>query len=172
VLRDLERAPEHGLVVAAQAGDAAAFGELVRRRQGWIRRLLRQLCDGPAEADDVAQDAFLHAWKRIAAVREPGAFPGWLRRVAITTLLQRRRRRELEPGPAADAAVETPHAARHDLQRALATLSPGERLCVTLHHGEGMTHAEIAAATGLPLGTVKSHLARGTTRLRARMEDG
>ncbi len=53
-----------------------------------------------------------------------------------------------------------------DLERALARLGPAERLCVVLAHGEGMTHAEIAEATRLPLGTVKSHVLRGTLKLK------
>jgi RNA polymerase sigma-70 factor (ECF subfamily) len=53
-----------------------------------------------------------------------------------------------------------------DLERALARLGPAERLCVVLAHGEGMTHAEIAEATGLPLGTVKSHVLRGSDKLK------
>jgi RNA polymerase sigma-70 factor (ECF subfamily) len=60
-----------------------------------------------------------------------------------------------------------------DLERALARLGPAERLCVVLAHGEGMTHAEIAEATQLPLGTVKSHVLRGTAKLKricARMD--
>jgi RNA polymerase sigma-70 factor (ECF subfamily) len=53
-----------------------------------------------------------------------------------------------------------------DLERALAQLGSTERLCVVLVHGEGMTHGEVAAATGLPLGTVKSHVLRGSDKLR------
>jgi RNA polymerase sigma-70 factor (ECF subfamily) len=53
-----------------------------------------------------------------------------------------------------------------DLERALARLGPAERLCVVLAHGEGMTHTEIAATTNLPLGTVKSHVLRGSEKLR------
>ena len=57
-------------------------------------------------------------------------------------------------------------AAGIDLERALKRLSPAERLCVVLAHGEGMTHTEIAEATRLPLGTVKSHVLRGSERLK------
>ena len=60
--------------------------------------------------------------------------------------------------------------AKIDLERALARLSDAERLCVTLNHGEGLSHSEIVDMTGLPLGTVKSHVLRGTEKLRRMLE--
>ena len=165
---------EAALVIAARGGDAIAFGEVVRRRQGSVRRLLRQLCGEASLADDLAQETFLQAWNRLASLERPSAFPGWLRQVAVRTFLQGRRRLSLETSSLDEAEpdgryVREEHAAL-DLPRALARLSPGERLCVTLFHGEGMSHPEIAAAAGMPLGTVKSHIARGTRRLRALLE--
>ena len=58
-----------------------------------------------------------------------------------------------------------------DLEKALARLRPVERLCVVLAYGEQMSHGEICSATGLPLGTVKSHISRGTARLRQYLAD-
>jgi RNA polymerase sigma-70 factor (ECF subfamily) len=161
-------------VIATQARDQLAFAELVRRRQGWMRALMRRLCGNAARADDLAQEAFMKAWDKVATLEEPAAFPGWLRRVAVTTFLMEQRRAKLafdtldDANTPADEAPSPAQAAqaRLDLERALALLSAAERLCVTLNHAEGMSHAEISEATGLPLGTVKSHVLRGTEKLR------
>jgi len=170
----LEDAPEEYVVALAMSGDDGAYGELVRRRQKRVRDMLRRLCGNHALADDLAQTTFVQAWRGIRALRDPGAFGGWLKRVAVNAWLAEARR---VPAPIDDdedaflaAADPTPSPERSaggiDLERALARLGPAERLCVVLAHGEGMTHAEIAEATGLPLGTVKSHVLRGRDRLR------
>jgi RNA polymerase sigma factor (sigma-70 family) len=168
---DFRILPEAALVLAAQARDRAAFSELVRRREAWLRQLLRQMTGNAAEADDLAQEVFMRAWKRLHALRETGAFGGWLRRLAVNLFIDARRiKRETseiaEDAPSEEVAPERTAGARIDLERALALLSPAERLCVTLNLGEGLSHGEIVEATGMPLGTVKSHVARGTARLR------
>ena len=177
----LEDAPEETVVVLAMGGDDGAFAELVRRRQKPVRDMLRRLCGDHALADDLAQKVFVRAWRGVGALRAPGAFGGWLKRVAISAWLDEARRAappidddEAAFLTAADPGPSPQHiAAGIDLERALARLGPAERLCVVLAHGEGMTHAEIAEATHLPLGTVKSHLLRGTGKLKricARMD--
>lgn len=175
---DLGAASEAALIVAAQARNQAAFGELVKRRQGWARALLRRMCSNHAEADDLAQDAFIKAWDRLKDLETPAAFPGWFRRIAVTTFLMAKRRQKAvfeeidDASPIADD-TSTPEAAagaKIDLERALAQLSDAERMCVTLNHGEGLSHSEIVEMTGLPLGTVKSHVLRGTEKLRRVLE--
>ncbi|MEZ6023314.1 MAG: sigma-70 family RNA polymerase sigma factor [Hyphomonadaceae bacterium] len=175
---NLAQATEAALIVAAQAKDQAAFGELVKRRQGWARALLRRMCSNAAEADDLAQEAFIKAWDRLRDLETPAAFPGWFRRIAVTTFLMAKRRQKAvfeeisDASPIADEG-STPEAqagARIDLEKALARLSDAERLCVTLNHGEGLSHSEIVEMTGLPLGTVKSHVLRGTEKLRRMLE--
>jgi RNA polymerase sigma-70 factor (ECF subfamily) len=136
--------------------------------------MLRRLCGNHALADDLAQKTFVQAWRGIRALRDPGAFGGWLKRVAVNAWLAESRRMPAPIDDDADAflaaADPAPSPERRaggiDLERALARLGPAERLCVVLAHGEGMTHAEIAEATGLPLGTVKSHVLRGSDKLR------
>ena len=170
----LEDAPEDDIVTLAMSGDDGAFNELVRRRQKRVRDMLRRLCGNHALADDLAQKTFVQAWRGIGALRDPGAFGGWLKRVAVNAWLAEVRR---VPVPidddedaflaAADPAPSPERsAAGIDLERALARLGPAERLCVVLAHGEGMTHTEIAEATRLPLGTVKSHVLRGGEKLK------
>jgi RNA polymerase sigma-70 factor (ECF subfamily) len=179
----LEDASEEFVVKHAMSGDDAAFTELVLRRQQRVRDMLRRLCGDHALADDLAQKAFVQVWRNLGSLRDPGAFGGWLKRVAVNVWLAEARRttprideddNEEALLAAADPAPSPERAAsRIDLERALATLKPAERLCVVLAHGDGMTHPEIAEAAGLPLGTVKSHVRRGTEKLKrtlARMD--
>jgi RNA polymerase sigma factor (sigma-70 family) len=161
-------APEASVVTLAALGDDRAFAELVRRRQGSVRGMMRRLSGDPSLADDLAQEAFVQAWRTISQLRQAGAFGGWLKQIAVRVWLQHARRSRLPLGEfddAEDSASPEP-GDRIDLERALARLKPAERLCVVLSYGEGMSHGEIADTTGWPLGTVKSHIGRGGERLR------
>lgn len=166
----LGSAAEAWVVALACAGDQSAFEELVRRRQSWIRSLLRNLSRDAALADDLAQETFLQAWKHIRSLRVPMAFSGWLRTLAINSWrLHLRREGVLGKSVEVEASdiVSTPNATEClDLKSALGELAPNVRLCIVLSYHEGMSHGEIATATQLPLGTVKSHITRGTARLR------
>lgn len=172
----LAAAAEATLAGLAICGDDSAYGELVRRRQSQIRGLLRRLCRNPALADDLAQQSFLQAWRRVRTLQSPAAFGGWLRKIAINSWLQHVRARGDQPveptseeSPESNDALATHEpmvAERLDLDRALSHLAPDVRLCIALACGERMSHREIAEATSLPLGTVKSHITRGTARLR------
>lgn len=166
----LGAAAEATLAALAIAGDDSAYAELVRRRHSQIRNLLRRLGRNPAIADDLAQQCFLQAWQRIHTLQSPGAFGGWLRRIAVSIWLQHLRaagNRADSPSAAVDEPSHEPTVAeRLDLARALSQLPPDVRLCIVLAYGEHMSHREIADAADLPLGTVKSHIARGAARLR------
>jgi RNA polymerase sigma factor (sigma-70 family) len=166
---------EAGLIALAHRGDDSAFDELVRRRQTWIRGLLRRWSGDAHLADDLAQETFVRAWKYLPRLESPAAFGGWLRQIALNVWLDFARRRsipleKLDDGDMTGEAVRMDGGLVLDLERALATLRPPERLCIVLAIAEGMSHAEVARATGFPLGTVKSHIARGTTKLRALLE--
>lgn len=176
---DARNLPEYTLILAAQARDRIAFTELVRRREGWLRALLRKLCGDPQLADDLAQETFLRAWQRLARLREPRAFGAWLRRLAVNLFIDARRLKQAdfdELSIADELATTTSSPSEIaqselDLERALALLSAAERMCIVLNLGEGMSHAEIELATSIPLGTVKSHILRGTTKLRRTFGD-
>jgi len=166
--------PESTLILAAQARDRDAFAELVRRRQGWLRALLRKLSGDAQMADDLAQETFLRAWQRLGKLHEPRAFGAWLRRLAVNHFIDTRRLKQADFADAKTldglASAETSPSeavqSEHDLEHVLTALSTAERLCIVLNLGEGMSHAEIEQLTGLSLGTVKSHILRGTTKLR------
>ncbi len=162
--------PEAVIAALARDGDRDAFAELVRRRQSWIRNLMRRLCGDAHLADDLAQQVFLQAWRNIGQLRQPGRFGAWLKRLAVTVWLQHVRRHDaLVQAAEIDETAMAPPAApglAMDLDRALATLPEAVRLCIALSYHEGMTQDEIADLVGLPLGTVKSHIRRGAERLR------
>lgn len=167
----LRGADELTLAACAIAGDDTAYSELVRRRQDVIRTLFRRLCRDPALADDLSQQTFLQAWRSIESLRSPAAFGAWLRQLAINVWLQRVRAdrstaRRVEPTSPPEEALHETLNEQLDLDSALATLPPDVRLCIILAYAVRMSHREICEATRLPLGTVKSHVARGAARLR------
>ena len=164
------------LATLAATGDRRAFGELVRRHGSGVRALLRRMGAPGAEADDVAQDAFLAAFEGIADYRGEGTFAGWVKRIAARQYLRRLQREKrlaalaLEAEEGADPpAVQADAAGRIDLDEALKALGAAERLCVTMCYGAGVSHGEAAEALNLPLGTVKSHVKRGLEKLRTRL---
>lgn len=169
VLRDLH---DVELAALAAAGGRREFGELVRRHSPAVRGLLRRMGAQEAMADDVAQDAFLLAFEKCAEFRGEGTFSAWIRRIAARLYLRRRAYdARFVAALAEDEAAPQPDAHGHmDLDEALKGLSEAERLCVSLCHGAGMTHPEIADALNLPLGTVKSHVKRGLDKLRLRLD--
>lgn len=136
---------------------------------------MRRCCGDFSLADDLAQQVFLQAWKNIPRLQRTSRFRAWLKRVAINVWLQHLRKHDplknadecddALPAQRCDASVAI------DLDRALATLSDNVRLCVVLSYHEGMTHGEIAELTRLALGTVKSHVRRGTQRLQQHLAD-
>ena len=158
------------LVGLARKGDRAAFAELLRRRQAWIRNLLLRCCNNAALADDLAQQTFLQAWRTIHQLRHSGRFAAWLKRLGINTWLQHARKNDpLEQADDVEIQMAGTDSASiaMDLDRALATLKDPVRLCIVLSYHEGNTHEEIAEFTSMSLGTVKSHIRRGTQRLQS-----
>jgi RNA polymerase sigma-70 factor (ECF subfamily) len=162
-------ANEISIVLLAMNGDDAAYGELVRRRQDAVRNLLRRLTREASLADDLAQQTFVHGWQSIRHLKSPGAFGGWLRKLAVNFWLQHARSAKPEVALDTDLRAEHPLSTvsrQLDLDAALAQLPRDVRLCIVLAYNEGMTHGEISQIAAIPLGTVKSHITRGSARLR------
>ena len=164
---------------AAALHDPAVFGELVQRHQSRVRAFLRQLARDDALADDLAQDAFLRAWNKLPTFTGKGSFRAWLMTLTRNVFLQHARKakrdrrllEELESGPGRDLPLPgpgTPEATGglNDLDRFMDALSEDERSVLVLSYGFGYSHVEVAAVTGLPVGTVKSHIHRAKARIR------
>jgi RNA polymerase sigma-70 factor (ECF subfamily) len=164
------KVPESALVALSQRGDRAAFAEIVRRRQAWIRNLMRRLSGDVVLADDLSQQVFFQAWKTVHHVQHRARFAPWLKQVAVNTWLQHVRRNDPLRSAVEYEDAGTDSGKRTDigmdLDQALATLPNHVRLCIVLSYYERMTHSEIGDFTGLPLGTIKSHIRRGTKQLR------
>ena len=173
-------ASDEDLIVHVLAiGDMSAFGDLIERYQDRVRRTLLRLTAGDRmQADDLAQDTFIRAFDKLSTYRGPGSFGPWLSRIATTLFLQLKRREGTtrtvlaELGPEDVPVFRPPQAAALDLDKALVQLNPDELTVVVLCFAEGMSHGEAADATGLLLGTVKSHARRGREKLRRLLNDG
>ena len=156
--------------------DQAAFAELVRRHQSGIRNWLRHLSGDHARGDDLAQDTFVRAWDKLHTFRGRGKFRAWLMKLAYNEFLQERRgaARDLrlaeavqaDPTSARNVSEPGPDTGVTDLPRMLAILGEDERVAMVLNYAYGMSHGEISEVTGLPLGTVKSHVSRGRDKIR------
>jgi RNA polymerase sigma-70 factor (ECF subfamily) len=161
-------------ILAALAGDnPAAFAGLVRLHQGGLRAFLLRLTRGDhALADDLAQESFIEAWRKRDQYRGEAPFAAWLHRIAWSRFLMTARKRKLEPLDAADEipGIGADSDTKLDLERALTRLPAAQRAALTLCGAMGYSSSEVAAILELPEGTVKSHILRGRTRLRALLE--
>jgi RNA polymerase sigma-70 factor (ECF subfamily) len=159
------------LAKRAAAGDVAAYTALVRRHERRVRAFLVRLTRGDG-ADDLAQETFLKAWRVAGSYRGEGSFEGWLLRIAWRLFLSSRRARREEPVelPERGDPTAADGDARIDVERALAGLPARERAAALLCFGEGYSHGEAAAILGLPLGTLKSIVARARTALAQALE--
>ena len=153
----------------AATGDVAAFGFLVRQHQSPLRGYLRRLTRGNhALADDLAQETFLEAHHKLAQFTGQGSFAGWLYAIAWSRFLMETRKRKLEPLDDMDERIapECDPGLKLDLEKALALLRPPERSALTLCFALGMPHEKAAEVMKVPLGNLKSHVARGREKLK------
>ncbi|HYC36522.1 MAG TPA: sigma-70 family RNA polymerase sigma factor [Usitatibacter sp.] len=174
-------APEDAALILAviERDDRAAFAELVRRHQSQVRAVLRRLARGDAGlADDLAQETFVLAWRNIRKFRFEARFSTWLYRIAFNAWQsEARRKREVlldladdAPLPGREGADEMPDvASKVDLERAMATLSDGERAAIAACYYADLSHEEAARALGIPVGTLKTHVLRAKVKLKARL---
>ena len=175
--RDPGTVLDEWLVASAKTGHEAAFGQLVTR---WTPRLLRhawRLLGNIDHAQDAVQDAWLGAARGLRRLEDPARFPAWMFALVSRRCADRMRRsvrgRRLAVqvadlrGPLAELDGSDQ---RLDLGHAVAALPVEQRLVVSLHYGEGFGIDEIAAAHGLPPGTVKSRLFAARQTLKSFLE--
>ncbi|WP_295686722.1 sigma-70 family RNA polymerase sigma factor [uncultured Nevskia sp.] len=177
--------PDSALVARVLAGDDRhAFAVLVRRHQGSVRALLRRLCKGDdAFADDLAQETFLQAHRKLDQFRGDARFSTWIYRIAYNSFLMAIRSRHEEEqldeniaepeehdGPQDLHPEQTTADLQMDLQRAMAILSPAERAVIAQCYYLDRSHEEAAYALNCPLGTVKSHISRAKQKLKVHLQ--
>jgi RNA polymerase sigma-70 factor (ECF subfamily) len=161
---------DEALASAAARGESGAFETLVRRHERVVRGFLTRLA-GPNRADDLAQETFLTAWTRAAAFTGEGRYKGWLMRIAWRTFLMDARGRGRRLPEHAGSGEAPEQADRSDAERdlivedALARLGEADRAAVILCLVLGHSHSEAALILEMPLGTVKTRVARGSARL-------
>jgi RNA polymerase sigma-70 factor (ECF subfamily) len=180
-------ASERELIRRAQAGDQDAFSELVELHAGRVYGALRRFGLDAGEADEVAQEVFLRAWRGLPRFQERARFSTWLYRIAFNEAQRRLSRRpppRVEPHAARDdplgSVAESPRLGpeaqtldrefERTLERALDELPADLRAAVVLRDVEGLSTQEAAAIVGVREGAFKSRLHRGRMQLRALLE--
>jgi RNA polymerase sigma-70 factor (ECF subfamily) len=193
---------DRATVEAVLAGDRDAFRRLVERESGSVVRVCQRILGDGAEAEDVAQEAFVIAYRSLATWRGDGPFGAWLARIAVRLAVRQAGKRGpvvwRDPGAAAEgddrlgfevaraadraalAATERTDPARMavraeragEVRAAVAALPEPYREVVALRFFADASLEEIARQTGRPLGTVKTHLHRGLARLRPAITSG
>ena len=170
----MERLDDMSLVArVAVFGDKRAFDSLVRKYQSPVRRFLLSLTSGDSQlSDDLAQGTFIKAYTNIGRFRGLSSLQTWLFRIAYNThfdYLRSLRRTEdmdsLAPQAVSATACEPRGTAHIDIYSALALLGSDERTCITLQLVDGYAIKDISEITGMPQGTVKSHLSRGKEKI-------
>lgn len=174
------------LVARAKTGNQDAFAALVERHQGRVYNLALRLAGSPEDAADLAQEAFLKAWRGLPAFQGDSSFSTWLYRLTNNTCIDFLRAEARRKGAAPSLSLDdeenglanlTPDLApspqerleerelQEALEKGLRQLSPDHRQALALRQA-GLSYAEIAQATGVEEGTVKSRIARARLSLR------
>jgi RNA polymerase sigma-70 factor (ECF subfamily) len=158
--------------------DRHAFATLVRQHQSATRLFLRRLTRGDvALADDLAQETFLRAYRNLHAYRGEARFSSWLFRIAHRLFLSEMRKThrrhphvDVDHIPQPANVVEHRVDLKHDLDRALLDLSDDERAAILLCYQHDLSHEEASQVLDYPVGTVKTHIARGKSKIGKRLK--
>jgi RNA polymerase sigma-70 factor (ECF subfamily) len=161
-------------VARACGGDVAAFEDLYRATVDRIHALCLRMCGDPHLAEELTQESYVRAWRKLATFRGESRFTTWLHRVAVNVVLGhmrsvgRRPTLELVEDPAAQlhAVHRSNPQASLDLERAIAKLPLRARTVFVLHDVEGYKHHEIAEMADMAVGTSKAQLSRARGLLR------
>jgi len=179
---------EAQIVEKARSGDTAAFKSLYDKYGRFVWSVAFRMTYDFDEAEDVAQDVFISAWKSLPGFRGVSAFSTWLYRITVNHTINRVKRRRITKEltdetlrHVLDSGVfmrQNPAAAADelDVEKRLAALlnrlDADRRMAVILREIEGLSYEEIAEATGVPIGTVRSRLARGRKDLEEMAANG
>jgi RNA polymerase sigma-70 factor, ECF subfamily len=177
-----EKLSEAEAIERAKQGDAEAFEILYNLHKRRVYSLCLRMTANTAEAEDLAQEAFLQLFRKIGTFRGESAFSTWLHRMAVNVVLMRLRKKSLpvvpleetieseEETPKKELGAEDPALAgsidRMQLQTAIEALPPGYRTIFVLHDVEGFEHNEIAEKVGCSIGNSKSQLHKARMKLR------
>jgi RNA polymerase sigma-70 factor (ECF subfamily) len=178
---------DHRLIAECLKGHTAAFGQLVRCYQDRLFNTVYRMVDNAEDAQDVVQEAFLHAYQSLESFKGDSLFFTWLYRIAVNTAISFKRKKRVMvriDGPGGDAVIEPldpselarpGHALEQAeqeqrIQKALTRLSPEHRAVLVLKDMEGQKYEEMAEALGVPIGTIRSRLHRARLELREVLE--
>ena len=184
---------ERDLIARSQAGDAAAFDELVTRNRTRVYSMIYQMVRNEEDAWDLAQDAFLKAWRNLRAFRGQSQFFTWLYRIVMNVTIDWLRRKQvqgevefddtvglqhIEPASATTPRGELAPVARLSdkeirsrIDAAIERLSPEHREVIVLREIENLEYTEIATHIGIPLGSVMSRLFYARKKLQTMLRD-
>lgn len=184
------RREESELVTKVLAGDTTSFDELYRRHSRRIYQICLRMVNDPNTAEDLTQEAFVLAYRKLGTFRQESRFSTWLHAIAVNTVLMFFRKRKAS---ILECSLEAPQShgderqnperevyGRPDetlrmavdrvaLQRAIADLPEGYRMMVILHDIQGYQHEEIATMLGCTIGNTKSQLHKARLKLRNRL---
>jgi RNA polymerase sigma-70 factor (ECF subfamily) len=187
---DLETVTEARLVAQALAGSQSAFEQIVRRYQRPVIRLIARMTGDPAQAEDLAQETFVKAFRNLAAFDPTRRLSSWLFRIAHNTALDALRRVKpvyvaIDPGAtpggerAGIADLPAPpdpdpverRALGEALESAISRLRPEQRVAISLRYEEGLSFDEIGQVLGVPEVTARSHVHRARKELSRRLSE-
>ena len=171
------------LAERCRQGDASAFEELYRQHAGRLYSLAFRMTGSAQEAENLLQDMFLHAHRKLAIFRGESSLGTWLYRLGMNQCLDHLRGRQAKMGRATESldADEAPELSaplpavptaitRLDLERTVGRLPEGCRAAFLLHDVEGFEHHEVAKILGVSTGTSKSQVHRARMKLRAMLQ--
>ncbi|MEO5895069.1 MAG: RNA polymerase sigma factor [Vicinamibacterales bacterium] len=174
------RAEEMALIERCRRGDLGAFEEIYKAHSGKLYSLACRMLGNPTEAEDLLQEIFLSAHRKLEGFRGESALGTWLYRLATNQCLDYLRSRAARSNQLTDTIDDDPTlldarsrgiadrtVAKMDLERAVAQLPEGARAAFVLHDVQGLEHREVAAALGIAEGTSKSQVHKARLRLRA-----
>ncbi len=165
------RAEDMALVERCRSGDLGAFEELYRAHAGKLFSVACRMLGNPADAEDLLQEIFLSAHRKLESFRGEAALGTWLYRLATNHCLDYLRSRAARTNQVTDTleddAGQFEPVTKMDLERALARLPEGCRAAFVLHDVQGLEHKEVAQALGIAEGTSKSQVHKARLRLRA-----